>query len=390
MNTRLVLPLLVISLTACSSSEKSTPSESTTGHSPSATADHEHADLPKRVKLTEEVITAAKITTAPVRREKLAKVLNLPGEVTADPDRVAHVAPPVEGRIERVAFKEGSLVEKGDLLAVIRVPELSKVRGALASTKAQAKAARSNADRLKHLVERNLAAAQEYENADAAASALEAESQSLAAELSSLGASATGGASLSLRTPLRGVVVGRDAVVGQPVARTTVIATVADLSQVWFLGRVFEKDLGQLREGTSADVELNAFPTQHFPGKLEFLGKQVDPVARTITARILLSNPDNQLRLGLFGVARVSTGEESSKPLSLVIARGAVTEIGNKPVVFVQLPGGEFELHEVILGASALGKVEVLSGLDENESVVVEGVFTLKSAVLKSAFAEEE
>jgi cobalt-zinc-cadmium efflux system membrane fusion protein len=73
-----------------------------------------------------------------------------------------------------------------------------------------------------------------------------------------------------------------------------------------------------------------------------------------------------------------------------VIARSAVTEISGKAVVFVQQPDGDFELHEVSLGESNLGRIRVLSGLREGEAVVVDGVFTLKSAVLRDSLAEEE
>ena len=75
--------------------------------------------------------------------------------------------------------------------------------------------------------------------------------------------------------------------------------------------------------------------------------------------------------------------------MRLVVPRSAVTEIADKPIVFVREADGEFELHEVTLGRAAPGKVEILAGLREGESVVVDGVFTLKSMVLKGTFAEE-
>lgn len=348
-----------------------------------------HEELPKRVRLSAAVIADAKIETAKVTREALAATLALPGEIAADPDKLARVASPAEGRIEKVSFKEGARVQRGDVLAVVRVPELGKVRGALASASARAKAARANAERLKHLLDQKLVSAQEHENAVAEASAYEAEARALSAELSAMGTGGGGGASLSLRAPIDGVVVARDAVLGQPVATDTVLATIADLSAVWFVARVFEKDLGRLRTGVAVEVQLNAYPAERFTGTLEYIGKQVDPVARTLTARVVLGNREDKLRLGLFGSARVSIEEAAKRP-ALVIARSALTEIAGKPVVFVRHPDDDFELHEVKLGESALGKVEVLAGLREGENVVTAGVFTLKSIVLKSAFAEEE
>lgn len=349
----------------------------------------EHEELPKRVQLTPAVIEAAKIRTEPIKRESIALTLSLPGEIGADPDRTARVSAPVDGRVERVMLKEGVAVKKGDPLAVLRVPEIGKARGALAAAQAKAKAARANADRLKHLVDQGLASAQERENAVAEASAYEAEARALSSQLSAMGTGG-GGASITLSAPLAGVVIARDAIVGQPVTGDTILATIADLSEVWFLGRVFEKDLGRVREGAKVLVTLNAYPRERFPGVLEYLGKQIDPIARTLIARVRLVNRDDKLRLGLFGAAQVEVDGASARAATLIVPRSALIEVAGKPVVFVREPDGDFELHDVTLGESALDKVEVLAGLREGEAVVVEGAFTLKSAVLKSAFAEEE
>ncbi|MFO0677685.1 MAG: efflux RND transporter periplasmic adaptor subunit [Polyangiaceae bacterium] len=354
----------------------------------SAEAEPGHDELPTRVTLSEEVIAAAKIHTSPVTKAVLVPTLDLPGEVTSDPDRTARVASPVPGRLKDVRFKEGSAVKKGDVLATVAIPELGRVRGSLLATEAKATAARSNAERLAGLAEKGLAAKQDVASAKAEADALAAESAALKEQLVALGAGGNG-AEVVLRAPVGGIVVGRDAVVGQPVSTEQTIATIADLDEVWFLGRVFEKDLGRLRLGARAEIVVNAYADQRFEGVVEYLGKQIDPVARTVTARIRLRNRDEILRLGLFGSARIATDDPSKRPPVLVVPRNALTEVGGKSVVFVR-NGTDFDKHEVVAGESALGKVEIVSGLREGELVVDEGVFTLKSAVLKKTFAEEE
>jgi cobalt-zinc-cadmium efflux system membrane fusion protein len=352
----------------------------------------EHEALPTRVRLSSEVVAAAKIRTEAVSREVLATTIALPGEIVADPDRSARVASPIVGRLERVYFREGSTVKKGEVLASIRVPDLGKLRSAHAASLAKAKAARSNADRLKGLVDQRLASNQGYLDALATAEALEFEAGAGAEQIAALGLG-TGGSEpseLTLRAPISGVVVARNAVVGQPLSAEEVIAEIVDLAEVWFLGRVFEKDLGKLKLDASADVKLNAYPEEHFAGKVEYIGRQVDFSARTVTARVRLTNRSDLLRIGLFGTGYVATGQaEGAKPV-LVVPRSALTEVAGKPVVFVRQADQDFELHQLLLGESASGKVHVITGLREGEQVVVEGVFTLKSAVLKSTFAEDE
>jgi len=352
----------------------------------------EHAELPTRVQLSDQVVRDAKLRVAPVQRELLAITLALPGEVVADPDRSARLSSPIDGRIEQVQFREGSAVKKGDVLATILVPDLGKLRTNQASAQARARAARSNAQRLSGLLAARLASEQAYLDAAATAEALELEARAAGEQLAALGLGVLRGdpSTLTLRAPLSGTVVMRAAVVGQPVRADQVLCEIVDLSELWFLGRVFEKDLGRLKLHASAEVQLNAYSKERFLGVVEYVGLQVDPVARTVTARIRITNREERLRVGLFGTAYVSTGGHERVEATLVVPRSALTEVAGKQVVFVRQADHDYELHEVVLGDSAAGKVQVITGLREGEQVVVDGVFTLKSAVLKSTLAEDE
>lgn len=352
----------------------------------------EHEELPRQVRVTPEVAKESGLKTEPAKRAVLAATVNLPGEVVAEPDKTARVSAVMAGRLEQVNFNEGSVVKKGDVLAVLRVPDVGRLRGALAATSAKAKAARSNADRLRSLKESGLGADQAVQDAEAEARAQEAEANALSEQLGAIGVNAEkgGGFLVPLRAPLSGVIVSRDAVLGQPINAEHVLATVVDLSEVWFLGRVFEKDLSRLKVGAKTDVQLNAFPGEHFEGVVEYVGQQTDPVARTLTARVRLKNETGRLRLGLFGSAHVEVAEAGNAQSLVVVPRSAVTEVGGKAVVFVKAKDGDFVMHEVTLGDSALAQVQVLSGLTEGEEVATQGVFTLKSLVLKSTLAEDD
>lgn len=349
-----------------------------------------HADLPRRVRVTDEVLKDAGIQVLRVSKAALTETLSLPGEVSADPDRVARISTPSTGRLELVSFREGSPVKKGDLLAVVRVPEIAKVRATRSATASRAQAMRANAERLRALAKEGLGLEQDAVNAESEAAALEQESRSAAELLASLGAGATGAASISLRAPLSGTVVSRDAVVGQPVTDEQTLGTIANLDEIWFLARVFEKDLSRLKAGVTAEVHLNAYPNEHFAGTVEYIGQQIDPIGRTVTARVRVKNKNDLLRIGLFGVSQISLEGPANSDAKLVVPQASVTEIAGKSVVFVRQAPNEFELHEVTLGRESLGRREILAGLRENEEVVSDGVFSLKSMVLKGSFAEDE
>jgi cobalt-zinc-cadmium efflux system membrane fusion protein len=364
------------------------PKAATSAHPHASAHTHGHEELEKRLVVPKEVVDSAGIKVESVTKASLSNALSLPGEVSADPDRLARLSSPAAGRVEKVNFREGDNVKKGAPLVVIRVPEIARMRASHLSALARAKTARADAVRQRALFSQGLAAEQEALNAETEADAFDIEARSAAQQLGALGAGATGAHSITISSPIDGTVVAREAVVGQPAVADQVLGTVANLGEVWFLARVFEKDLGQLKLGAPADVHLNAYAGEHFQGTVEYIGQQIDPVARTVTARVRLENPKGLLRLGLFGTCQVSTGNGEQAAAKLVVDHESVTEVGGRSVVFVREDDGAFELHEVTLGREALGKVEILAGLREGEQVVTDGVFTLKSLVLKDSFGE--
>lgn len=383
----------LLATSACNKPAISEPKPSGEAHEEAHPEGDEHPPLPRRVRLPDSVIQSAGIETQAAKREVLVTAIDLPGEIKGDPDRTAHVAARIQGRIDRVLFREGERVEKNQLLAVIRAPELGELRSTYLSGKARARAARNNAERLQSLAEGRLAAAHELLVAQTEAEALEAEARAAAEKLEALGiplpkTSSKASSLMELRAPIAGTVVLRDAVVGQPVDADRTIATIVDLDEVFFVARAFEHSLSRVREGSPAEVELNAHPGERFPGQIDYIAPRIDPEARTVTARIVLKNPTGSLRLGLFGTARIES-DGKSQPPALVVPRDAITEIAGRKVVFVKESGGDFEVHDLELGASVPGKVEVLSGLREGEEIVTKGVFTLKSTVLRGTIGDD-
>lgn len=382
---RLFCLVLLFAVTACKESPPAPEAEQ-------PHRDEEaHAELPNQVTLDAEKASQAGIQTVPVRRAALPSTLTLTGEIIAEPDRTARLSSAISGRMEQVLFNEGAVVKRGEVLATVRVPDVGRLRGAYAAATSRARASRQNAERLEALKASGLGAEQALVDAQADARAQEAEARALGEQLTAIGVNAeSAGFLVALRAPISGVVVSRDAIVGQPIGTDAVLATIVDLAEVWFLGRVFEKDLARLRVGTSAEVELNAFPGGHFHGIVDYVSQQIDPMARTLTARIRVANESGQLRLGLFGRAHVDIGEPGKQVTGLVVPRDAVLEVAGKRVVFVQQKDGDFVVHEVTVGDSAMDDVLLLSGVSEGEQVVSKGGFTLKSLLLKSTLAEDE
>lgn len=401
-------------LAGCGSCSRSNPEGAATPAAQHRDEAAPHASLPTRVTLSPEVVKAAGIRTQAVTAQALPATVEVVGEVAADPDRAARVTARIPGRILSVHAREGDRVRQGALLCVIESLDLLRTRAVLAAAQAREKSASENAARLTNLVPSGLAARQEVLGATAESQALQAEASAAAQSLRTLGAGSPregGGARLELRAPIDAVVVSRNATLGQSVDPDSVLFDLADLQHAHFVGRLFEKNLARVEVGAQAEVRLNAYPEQVLVGQVESIGRQLDPVARTVVARLRIVDRANLLRIGLFGVARISTpdpvAEGRPQPAAgeaprdggsdaeraektLVVPLSALSRIADRDVVFVRQPDGHFELHPVTLGRTASGLAEILTGLRPGEQVVIDGVFTLKSTLLRATLAEED
>jgi len=388
------IALMVAAASIVSCKGGNPPEEKPAGASTPAKHQHEaeHKEVPKVIKLSALVIKEARIQTAPVERRRLAATIDLNGQVVPNPDAIAMLGARVNGRVLRVLAREGDSVRAGQVIATVSSPDVARLRAEHAAQRARARAARQNAERLRELVRQRLGAEQDAAAAEAEATATEAGRNAAAVALRGLGVplDAQGDPStVTVVTPIAGQLVQRNAAPGQIVGPSHTLATVADLSRAFFQAQVFEKDLAHVREGADAEVRFNGYPEIAFPGRVARIASQVDPGSRTLTARIDLKAGGAKIRLGLFGTARISLADVREEP-QIAVPLSAITDIGDHMAVFVRHPDGDFEVHEVRLGPSAGNLVPVLSGLREGEQVVVSGVHTLRSVVLKATMADEE
>ena len=390
-------PLLLLSILAtCATEPPDAPATDppAPNTAPSAEPTTEHLTLPTRVRLSDPVVQAAGIRTTPVATAALPITLDLTGEVVYDPDRAAMITARAAGRIVDIRFKDGDRVQRGALVAAIDSPALARARADYSAALSHFKTAGQTAQRLATLAGKGLAAGQEVAEAELAARRAQVDSSAAAQILAAFGPGALedlqAGARLLLHAPLSGYALGRNAVRGQQVPADHLLTTLVNFDEALFLARLFEKDLSTVSLGSTAEVRLNAYPAQVFTGEVESLGRQVDPLARTVVARIRMGNQQDLLKHGLFGSARLIQRAPAAQPASMLVPLSSVTQIGDRNVVFVLEDSGDYEIHPVTLGRSAEGRVQVLAGLHPAEHVVHDGVFVLKSAALKATFGEEE
>jgi cobalt-zinc-cadmium efflux system membrane fusion protein len=190
----------------------------------------------------------------------------------------------------------------------------------------------------------------------------------------------------SLYSPMRGMVVDRHITRGELVGTDSRLYTIADLSEVWVLGRVYERDLRFLRPGQKATVSLDAFPGELFDGTVEYLGSELDPRTRTIEARVALANPQRRFRPGMFGRVMVfteheHTGEAHEDAFLVPLAALQRTEAGY--VVYVMLAPGEFRETPVQVIAQSKEFAEITGEIQPGARLATGDTFILKSEVSK-------
>jgi Cu(I)/Ag(I) efflux system membrane fusion protein len=181
--------------------------------------------------------------------------------------------------------------------------------------------------------------------------------------------------SVVLTAPLDGIVLEKPAIVGLRFNPGDMLFKTADLSTVWILAQVAERDLSQVRLGQRARISFAAFAGESFAGRVAFVYPELDTATRTATVRIEVPNEAMRIKVGQY--ADVVIESPASKSAVLAIPRTVIIDSGSRQIAFVAKGNGTFEPRELTLGARGEDFVAVRSGLKEGEEVVVAGNFLI-------------
>src|SRR5690554_218193 len=345
------------------------------------------------VTLTPAALARSDIRTRPATPGGLRQTLRIPAQVDFDPNRVAHISTFVQGQIVDAGPNIGERVEAKQKLATVQSVGLGQSRASLIAARAQFSVAKKNFERQELLRAEGINSERSLSEAAAALQQARAARDAAQSELDVMGDGGKSGSRLVIRSPIDGVVHERPAVRGESVAPGDDLFVIADTSRVWVIGQVYEQQIAQLKTGMRAELTLAAYPDQRWEGQVDYIAAALDPQTRTLTVRVELENPDAQLRPGLLGslwLAAASTSDDKdAAATSLHIARDAVQVLNGRSVVFIAGDApGEFQARPVSLGRESGGQVEVLKGLQSDDSVMVQGAFILKSELMRSELGD--
>jgi len=363
----------------------SPPASAPAGPIASAPSD---SSLPEVViTLSQDAVNRAGITVGPVGTGGAPAGLRLPGVVEPNAYRQVTVTPLIAGRITRVPVELGEHVRKGQTMAQVFSPELAEAQTRYVSARALLEAHERELQRTQKLVEIGAASRQELERIHAEHTAQTAEVQSARSRLELLGvptaaldspAAGKPAVSTNVPAPIAGVVTERHANVGLNVDPATKVFTVVDLSTVWVVADVYEKDFARVRVGSPVTITTTAYPDLVLQGRVSYIDPQVSADTRTARARVEVQNARNELRLGMYVDVLVVDGVTAAGP---VMPRSAVQNVGDRQVVYLVSPKepGKFTEREVRLGQPSGEQVEVLSGVQPGDVIVTEGSFFVRA-----------
>ncbi|MEN8376771.1 MAG: efflux RND transporter periplasmic adaptor subunit [Gemmatimonadota bacterium] len=310
------------------------------------------------VMLTAEQERALGVTYTVVRRMPLERAIRTVGRIEAAESAEATVTPKVDGFVEKLLVgTTGESVRRGQPLLTLYSPALVAAQEQLLT-----------ALRLAEQVDTS--ATEAYRSAQAMLSAARRRLDFwdiTTGQIDRLIESREVRRTLTLVSPVNGVVLEKPVVEGQRVEPGTLLYRLADLSVVWVEGDVFEQDLQLIREGTPAHIEVSAYPGEHIMGRVAFVYPTVDVQTRTNRVRVTLANPELRLKPGMFVTVffDVVIGDDV-----LAVPLDAVIVTGERNLVFVHEPDGTLRPQQVVLGQAAGGHVQILSGLEEGTEVV--------------------
>lgn len=334
------------------------------------------------VKISSQAISRSGLRVATVVEGSLKGSVEVAAEVQLNPDSVAHISPLVEGQLVDVKVTLGDKVEVDQELTTLRSVTLGQARADMSRAMALRNVARQNLDRQKQLRAEGISSERSLLEARFAFEEATAEQSAAMSRLRVFGVRGGSGPGLSLTSPISGLVLERHATRGESVSPQDTLFVLGDLSRVWVIGRVYEKQIAKVAVGMQATLTLVAYPSRTWTGTVDFVASALDEETRTLPVRVEIDNPDGTLRPGLFGTLRLATSEDSGKVALVPLT--AIQTMENRPVVFV--PGheeGEFEMLPVTTGRASNGQIEILEGLSPGSGVVVEGGFVLKSELMR-------
>jgi cobalt-zinc-cadmium efflux system membrane fusion protein len=339
----------------------------------------------EELTLSSEEAERAGVKVEEIKPQVLGETVVVTATIHPDADKLAHVAPRIEGRITSAPAKLGDKVKAGQTLATLDSVEVGEAHAAFIQAQSELRIAEADFKRAEELAADEIIARKDLLRArsdrDKAAATLRAAGDRLRLLGGNPGAAGGRVSGFAVTAPFPGIIIEKKATLGELATPSEPMFTVADLSRVWIHAALPEAALAKVRVGANATVTVSAYPGDTFAGRVDHIGAMLDKETRTVAARIAVPNTDGRLKPEMFASATIEVAGDKREVLSLPDA--AVVLMQGQPTVFVYEQGA-YEMRVVEPGDRAGGRTVVKAGIKPGEQIVTAGAYALKARKLKS------
>jgi cobalt-zinc-cadmium efflux system membrane fusion protein len=337
------------------------------------------------VELSKEEEKAIEIKTVRASYQPLRSQLQALGKVSAHPQKKAIVSYAFSARISDIHIKIGDWVRTGQQLVTLQSEEVGSAKSEFYKAQADYELDKVNYERQKRLFDRGVGAQKDYLSSEAGFKVAEASLNAAEKKLHVLGFSEQQvkqitethqiSPIISLYAAISGKIIENNAILGAMVDQTTEILTIMDPSLLVIDAEIYEKDIAKIRIGQQVEASVPAYSGETFTGIITYISDVLHEETRTITVRSEVENKQFKLKPGMFADINILLNHQTK---ALVLPIEAVLDDKKDKIVFVKL-AGKYIPQVIKTGAENRGFVEILAGLQEDDEVVTNGNFQLKS-----------
>lgn len=382
---------LALGLAACSKDEHAAEGDKHADHAGEKKGEGKdaHAGEASELTLTTEEAERAGVKVEEIKAQPLGETVVVTATIHPDQDRMARVAPRIEGRVTSAPAKLGDRVKAGQPLATLDSVEVGETHATWLQAQAELRIAEADFKRAESLNAEEIIPRKDFLRAqadrDKAGAALRAAGDRLRLLGGTPGSSGSGVSRFVVTAPFAGTVIEKKVTLGELATPSEPMFTIADLGKVWIQAALPEAALAKVRVGANAKVTVPAYPGQTFSGRVGHIGAMLDKDTRTVAARIEVANADGRLKPEMFATATIDVmGAQGDKPREVIsLPDEAIVLLEGVPSVFV-FEQGAYEARQVEPGERIGGRTLLKSGVKAGDEVVTSGAYALKARKLKS------
>lgn len=391
-NKIIILTLLYLSimLNGCGNSN----SEDDHDETESEETSHEENE---EVILSKESIETIGLEISEIVKQTMSGQLTAPAVVVTNQNLEVLVGSLIEGRVSRVFANVGDYVRKGNVLMYIEGLEIGEIKSTYIKAKANLEFFEAALERQRTLYEQNVGSKRTFLEAKAEYEKALAEFKAEDKRLHSVGFTEYdiekfleeddhSAGRIPIRSPISGVIIERNVVVGQSIDLSSTAFKIINISTVWVDGQVFEKDIMKLGDKSSIQFTSTSVPDVIFEGRISYIGEVIDESTRTLKVRASINNPNHLLKPQMYGEMKIPTKDNLK---GLFVKNEAIVKEEESSFVFVLINDTTFKKEKIEIGTEIDGLVEVVRGLSEGSKIVTKGSFLLNAELLKDSFGDE-